>query len=832
MFTKAQITTQIVDKKESVAINDSELTFYVSDSDKAKLLNTKIVENFYNQKNLWEILLEIGKYIHAIPKIEFGKNDRFLVKWKSLGDTQVSLGTDNKITIFNSRNMEDYISSCSSYVTNMVQLGGVIDEWLAPKSSSEDYLVYNDVANIQTSKKIIEIVDMEIKCIRANDYNIPVGEVRNLAGKGTKGESKNGYVFSKNIYDVLPIDVGELCNKGLAIYYELGTNIINGFTYQLPVVSAGDVAGDYAIKRIIGSVYKTISSTWRNIKVNDFVFHIIYRTSDSIRSDQTRPDLRKYLMNSKYDIFPQHYQFNNQTDIVVDSIKYGNKVYGELVRTGNTSYSIKEWNNSIFNLKQIGQLYKIDNDLYYVSTIKNTFYQDLILSEITYSKDYNELSQIIGIPSEPRFYEISEQSSIQREVAINQFLILGTSENKNILRYISGAGWSYLHDLLLKDNIDYPKYAITSFKNDINRKYGNVINNETFSKDICSPISAYSIRNTLTLEWDMLDNFSAGDRVKKTDYSLNNSKVVDTQYNTLLPTRYTDSFGRCDLFDFYIMKDFQNGSEELTSKEIMNLPLSPLRTGFDNYKKYVSTIKQDTFPTPEQLSGVVNLILHREPMNGDGIVLYYTLANHTSYFLYTYVFGVHSFIWLKTQVDDPYTYEQPYIEDYLQNIIASNHYSLNDMGTHTKGLALLKDNREVLSFNFNIQMLTDSDRFVLSSSIWQQNKKNVRLALLSEEMNKLSADTFDRNKILENGIFDVISSFSYGIDINVSQILKNADLTNAKCIVLFSDTILEDFSYSNNSQFVIARNITGLTKEEAIKDWFISPIKKDMFKAQ
>lgn len=109
------------------------------------------------------MLIDIGKYIHAIPKVRFGRDNRFVVEWRRLGITEQSTGVNNDVSVFNSRSIEDYIAACSSYVTNMVQLGGIIEEWVAPKSSSEDYLVYNDVAEIQTSKNIIELVELKAR---------------------------------------------------------------------------------------------------------------------------------------------------------------------------------------------------------------------------------------------------------------------------------------------------------------------------------------------------------------------------------------------------------------------------------------------------------------------------------------------------------------------------------------------------------------------------------------------------------------------------------------------------------------------------------------------
>ena len=107
----------------------------MEDKNKEELKNTTIVENFYNQKNLWEIQMDIGKYIHARPKIRFGSQNRFVTTWKRYGITEKSVDYSNPISIYNSRFIEEYISACSSYITNMVQLGGLITEIVAPKSS-------------------------------------------------------------------------------------------------------------------------------------------------------------------------------------------------------------------------------------------------------------------------------------------------------------------------------------------------------------------------------------------------------------------------------------------------------------------------------------------------------------------------------------------------------------------------------------------------------------------------------------------------------------------------------------------------------------------------
>lgn len=749
LFNKAQLTTQNIKKIDGIPVDETPKSFYLKDEDLQELQNTTIVENFYTQKNLWEIFMDIGKYIHARPQIRFGSNNRFVTTWKKYGLTEQHEDSSNTISIYNSRFVEEYISAVSSYVTNMVQLGGLITEIVAPKSSSDDYLVYNDVAEIIVSKNIIELVDMDI--IRKSD-----GEVRNLVGKGSHGESSNGFVFEENVYNIFSINQNDSVNKGLAIYYKLGTNKIVGLNYQLPTINTGDGANDYAIKRIIGTVYGIADrSTWSSIKVNDYLFKISYRTKDTLRSDQTRPDLRKYLLSTPYDKIPQHNQFNNQTDTVVDSVKFGNNVYGKLIRTGNKVYTKIEWVDNLLSLKKSGELYRIGEELYYVSKVKNTYYADHIESEVEFSKDFNRLSQIIGIPSEPRFYEISEQSLINREIALNDYIVLGTSikNQSNEDGYMKEKGWEYVASLLCDEQTEYPKYAVTVFKNDIDKV--TIVGNETFKTETCLPVCCYSIENTLTIEWDMVDNFSAGDQVGETPYSTNPQHAVDTAYNTLIPYRYADVYGRCDMIDFAIVKD-----HEFSNAEVMNLPANPI--SFNNQ------------------SDINNLL--------------FSNANSQTY------------------------------------------------GTNNNGIIVLKDNREALSFNYNLQVLTDSDRFVLSAYMWQKGKENLRLALLKEEINKISNATIINAVFATENIpftYDVESSH---IKINVSQSLSDYATTNnislselmagVKAVVLYSTNEINEYYQSGAKYFVFGRNITDLQLSDATADWYISNYDKSMFPQQ
>lgn len=797
LVNKALITTRNFAKQElslstssviNFASNTGQAPFYVSPDLEQELKSIQIVENFYNGKNFWEMLQEVGKYIHGRPVLSFGSNDRFKIDFKRYGKTKQFKDLSTTASIYNSRFLSEYISSLDTYVTNMVQLGGTIEEYIDAKSEDGSYLVSNSNCVLKTQKPIIEIVDMEFKPKTGIHWYSLIGKLivpdYGLIADGSNG---SGFVFEQNVYKTLSVSTNDAVNKGLALYYKLGDNVIRGLTYQLPTVNSGDVQNDYTIKKIIhtiryyvyvasGYTLETDATTltgWLDEQINTYDFKIVYRSKDSVRTIQSRPDLRKYLLNSYYDFYPIHSQYNNQQDKLVDSEKLGNKNYGSLIRTGNSIIKKLEWNDNLNDVKHSGDLYLLNNNLYYVSKVENQYFQDHIESAVEFSKDFNRLSQIIGIPSEPRFYEISEQSLIARDIVVNCYYTLSTSAtidnlDKSTL-YVTPNGIYILSLLLLAGGV-YPKYAVTTFKGDINKgDEGSNLFIRTFKS-----VNVYAQENTLSIEWDMEDNFSAGEYVSITYFDNNNGVAIskDSAYRTANLYQYCDVFGRADLFDFSIIDDIEPDYDTTTTPTIDDIASLP---------KVPAAITREL-----EIANIDNIDLDS----------FCNLFTNTFY--------------LNDSVPGQYTYES------------------NDTkyGQNGYGITLLKDNREQLSFNFNLQLIADSDRFIFSSVLWKERKDLSWIAFSNQEISKLSVKTINSNTLLHNALSEVIkvtclNSFSkISITIDVASSIKAyytvdgvfdyeacaSMLNSVKSIVIISGE--ED--YRGNYIFLFARNVSDL----------------------
>lgn len=838
----------------------SECPFYVDPEFVDELNTTPVIENFYNQKNLWEILCEVGYYIHAVPEIRFGEDDRFMITFNRLGRTEQKTDNGDKLSVVNFSGIEDYIASCSSYVSNMVQLGGSIEEWVGAKTSKEQPLVYNDTCSIIVSKPIIELLEISVKTIKS--LTLAVGSYTKTFSPGDSADM-TAFVFERNIYNCLDVSYTVEPNKGYSLYYDLGKNEIGGCDYRSPTVNSGDIQNDYAIKKAIFTAFwgsyvaNPTGKAWSALRVNDFVFHVKYRTKDSVRQNQSRPDLRKYLVASKYDKYPQAWQFNNQQDTLVDSEKFGNMIFGKLIRTGNLTYRITEWHadDDYRNLKHKGELYKINDELYYVATVSHTKYSSCIVSTIEYSKDYNQLSPIIGIPSEPRFYEISEQSQISRDVAINDFLLLTTSWLVNIRKdNLIIKDIEHIKDVLFggASGLNYAKYAVVALKGDKdNGATGNQFAGQAdFYKEVILPVNAYSSQNTLTLSWDMVDNFSAGNKLLEQKY--NEKESADTAYRAMQAVQYTDTFGRAMLFDFFLLEDEPNFS----SDDILDLPNSPITAKFNsNTATMVSSEDMKfTITNVSESMYIGEIVVYQNrykatvtEISAPNAII--TADSALSQAAFAGIAAESTFSYLSVSKGKTAVTEA--------NILSSNVMDYYDTNYNGRGKILLKDCRESLSFDYNLQMITDSDRFVLSPFLFAPDKKSVKAVLLSEEVNKLSYGYISDTSIIKpknekgeqftSGLFDIpITQNGQYIKIDIFSTFENVSenhfsdepvpgYTQAKAVAIVYDTIDSSTDNPNvpftagKTKFIIARNIAG-GDDFGTFDWYIAQPKfEDIF---
>lgn len=523
-----------------------------------RLQVAKINETIFEVNNLWELLIQIGYYLHAIPYLEFASDgtDRFVLKFKQLGGTKINNDENTKITVFNSRNLSEYFTQYDSYVTNLFSPQNLIEEWVVPKTSDSSYLVSNNTSELQLSYAITEIVEFHISMYVNGEWQT---------------KPALNHIFEKSIYDVLSNDnpYQVFPTKGSAVYYNLGDSKIQGLNFVPPSVNEGELP--MALKRIVQILWQgTEIEDVANLRFNNLKFHIKYRTQDTARINQFRPDIQRFMKNSSYEKYPHHEQFYNQQGKIIDSERYSANLYGRLIRVGNGVYQRQEHVRIPGTEKESGDLVMIDNEPYYITVVENEFYPDAIFQKVTYSKNFNQLSNIVTIPSEPRFYEVSERSKIRREVRVMDFFSLSTEKNTEAKApvFLNNAKWKeFLRNLIFNESSqNLPNYAWTRFRVDRMREH-NYDNDKMFPSslldrsgvnvvpcspsdhsDVIVPLLHFPLHDGIVFTWSMLDNFKAGDFID--DHVYTEAKTNDEAYLSMQPMRYVDTYGRADLFSF------------------------------------------------------------------------------------------------------------------------------------------------------------------------------------------------------------------------------------------------------------------------------------------
>ena len=600
--------TQLIDNEVS-GLDDIEYMFTIDPNWENRLKTKIIYETVLENKNLAELFNQIGYYLHAQPMLKFAEDgtDRFVLTFIQLGGNIRKEDASQKITIFNSLNLSNYFTQYDSYVTNIFSPQNEVEEWLVCTTEDSSSLVSNNTALLKTKYGISEIIEFDIIY---------------------KGESKSAieHIFEKSIYQILTSDYRVSPGLGDSVYFTLGNNVIDGLNY-IPPSQNNDLP--MSMKRIVNKLFENASLT--SLKFNDLQFHIKYRTQDSMRVSQVRPDIENFMKNSKYEKYPHHEQFFGQQDKIIDSERFSLNLFGKLVRVGNNIYQCQEM-VSVGQEKEPGELYEIDGEPYYVTACENEEYSEVILQKVTYSKNYNQLSNIVTIPSEPRFYEVSERSTVRREIRLFDFFKISTQENGNKLgpRYLSDWKNNISKMLFNQDPVNnplqHPNYAWTRFEADKKRNhkgsFGQLIEIDNLfpsseldrrdennivpiaagnHSDCIVPLLHFPQKDGIVYEWDMEDNFKAGDALD-TEISGNSA---DDAYYAKQSVRYCDIMGRADLFRFKLFnkKDWSHSDSQKLPKggyyenvngELQYISFEPTESVFSKTpEKYLIALEKD-----------------------------------------------------------------------------------------------------------------------------------------------------------------------------------------------------------------------------------------------
>lgn len=506
---------------------------YVLDEDFAEeYKNVTAPEFSFTNCTLWDALSQVGGYIHAIPRLvplSTTDDTHYKVTFDKLGGSEQAPTMPPMIyqdSTIDSNEWCGKISSPAQNLCNTTDEGGTITElgndYITVRTEDGNIEINGDNVLIRTSLPIQQLIKLECGFIPDyNSGNTPVGDI-------------TAYAYEDAEYSVLSSYWGTAYpySKAWALRWKQGGNIIDGLTFkQEGQTSVSEAFNNTAIVNIINAKtgiglkpINTSNGEW----YRRLAFKVTYVPIATARVEAVKPVLTDGGETSNALVY-------NQGANVAETSFYGEKMRGAIARLGQDveqrTYDIKTYSQ----MPKVGQIL----DGKYIATIDAEYDITRIRITVTLAKNFNQLSQFVGLNSNYRLYDISEKQSVERHIHYADKILIGKTptagSNLTILRNVSN---------VLINTIDH------SVTGDDEIKKAQIVRVLPFSggnalqdRSVILPVVAFPFGTSLCFNFSFYDNYGAGFQ-SSDDYENETNKAAQR----LVP--YTDVYGEVSHIHF------------------------------------------------------------------------------------------------------------------------------------------------------------------------------------------------------------------------------------------------------------------------------------------
>ena len=530
---------------------------YVLDEDFAQeYKNVTAPEFSFTNCTLWDALSQVGGYIHAIPRLvplSTTDDTHYKVTFDKLGGSEQAPTMPPMIyqdSTIDSNEWCGKITSPAQNLCNTTDEGGAITEfgndYITVRTEDGNIEINGDNVLIRTSLPIQQLIKLECGFIPDyNSGNTPVGDI-------------TAYAYEDAEYSVLSSYWGTAYpySKAWALRWKQGGNIIDGLTFkQEGQTSVSEAFNNTAIVNIINAKtgiglkpIDTSNGEW----YRRLAFKVTYVPIATARVEAVKPVLTDGGETSNALVY-------NQGANVAETSFYGEKMRGAIARLGQDveqrTYDIKTYSQ----MPKVGQIL----DGKYIATVDAEYDITRMRITVTLAKNFNQLSQFVGLNSNYRLYDISEKQSVERHIHYAERIIVGKSAyasrysyqsngntvvdtHNTILRYFT---------LMMKRTFDRGAWSADESDYVINKIMCAFVSFDKFnaSDGILMPVVAFPFGNSICFNISFYDNYGAG---FQSSNDFENEKNKATQ--RLVP--YTDVYGEFSKMSLFMSDNAWNPS--------------------------------------------------------------------------------------------------------------------------------------------------------------------------------------------------------------------------------------------------------------------------------
>lgn len=486
----------------------------------------------FTNSTLFEALAQVGGYIHAIPRlISDTDGTSFYVTFDKLGGSEQAPTMPPVVYQDSVININDWcgtIASPAQNLCNTTDEGGSItelaDDYITVRAEDGQVEINGDNIIIRTSMPMQKLVKLECGYIpNYADGKTPVGDI-------------TAYAYEDAEYSVLSSYWGTAYpySKAWALRWKQGSNVIDGLAFRpQQSTSTGSAFANTAILNIInakcGLALKAADFKNNGKWYRQLAFRVTYVPIVTARVQAVKPVASEGGETKNTLVY-------NQGANVAETSFYGEKMRGAIARLGQDveqrTYDITTYSQ----MPKIGQIL----DGKYIATIDAEYDITRIRITLTLTKNFNQLSEYIGLNSNYRLYDISEKQSVERHIHYADKIYIGStrqnSSDSTIIQYV---------DQMLEKTF----FPVLDTTPDIKKvRTVGVLpfsdGNAMLDRAVILPVAAFPFGTSLCFNFSFYDNYGAG-------YQSSNEFEDEANKAAQRLVPYTDVYGEISHIQFF-----------------------------------------------------------------------------------------------------------------------------------------------------------------------------------------------------------------------------------------------------------------------------------------
>lgn len=535
----------------------------------AELFDNVLAPQFsFTKSTFRECLQQCGKVIHGEPRLDIATNADGSFYY------QISFDLYGQ--------MEQSNISVMPYIAKTVSQ--VVDSYASQLDSSAENLVnqldkYSGVI-VEPYREGYKTVRTETLYVRITEENMliptqyPIYSIEKVECGFVPDNTSLGqniditpYVFESSIYNTQLSSYSSQYpySKAYGITYTQGQKNLTALNFKTDNPIA-PIFNQYAIINIINAVKNSnITSLDKDYPL--LAFRVTYTPFYNSRVGQTKLNYGDYPYAATL--------IYNQQANVIESRYYGENLKGTIARLGNVEKSIT-YNLARFSeIPAAGMLFDAD---YYISAVSVEFLPTYIKCTLGLSKDFNRLSQYIGISSVKRFYEVSQGQTVERNTLWPEYIVVGDQITPDTDCYTGANMMQAIANTFEQSSNFLPLTNVTAW----GESYGGSV-----LPVVSLPVISSAFGNSIAFSWTYENNYSAG--------AISSYQQGEGSYSTVSGYfqdnyQYTDYYGKMYYYNF----DLEEAGTAITSASQQTSIGTALPEGTQatTASGYVSTVGQ------------------------------------------------------------------------------------------------------------------------------------------------------------------------------------------------------------------------------------------------